>query len=88
MNTHVRSSIVLASIVSSPQLGTGYFKNFARTQREGFDADLDGRIGHLSFGLDWTWLQATYESPATADGSANDTSDAVRIPGTRWNDLH
>ncbi len=63
--------------VSSPQLGTGYFKNFARTQREGFDADLDGRIGHLSFGLDWTWLQATYESPATADGSANDTSDSA-----------
>jgi outer membrane receptor protein involved in Fe transport len=28
--------------VSSPQTGTGYFRNFAKTRREGFDADLNG----------------------------------------------
>jgi outer membrane receptor protein involved in Fe transport len=63
--------------VSSIQLGTGYFQNFARTQREGFDADLRGRLGRVTWGLDWTYLQATYESPAVLDGSANDTSDSA-----------
>ena len=31
--------------VSSPELGTGYFQNFAKTRREGFDADLSGWHG-------------------------------------------
>ena len=62
--------------VSSVQLGTGYFQNFARTQREGFDADLSGRMGPVTWGLNWTFLQATYESPAVVDGSANNTSDS------------
>jgi len=63
--------------VSSVQLGTGYFQNFARTRREGFDADLDGRIGRVTWGLDYTFLLATYQSPATVDGSANNTSDTA-----------
>jgi outer membrane receptor protein involved in Fe transport len=63
--------------VSSVILGTGYFQNFAKTQREGFDADLDGRIGRVSWGLDYTFLSATYQSTETVDGSANDTSDSA-----------
>ena len=50
--------------VSSVQLGTGYFQNFAKTRREGFDADLDGRIGRVTWGLDYTFLLATYQSNA------------------------
>jgi outer membrane receptor protein involved in Fe transport len=63
--------------VSSVQLGTGYFQNFAKTQREGFDANLDGRIGRVTWGLDYTFLVATYQSPAVVDGSANNTSDSA-----------
>jgi outer membrane receptor protein involved in Fe transport len=63
--------------VSSVVLGTGYFQNFAKTQREGFDADLGGRIGPVDFGLNWTFLEATYQSPAIVDGSANNTSDSA-----------
>jgi outer membrane receptor protein involved in Fe transport len=63
--------------VSSVQLGTGYFQNFAKTRREGFDADLDGRIGRVTWGLDYTFLEATYQSPAVVDGSANNTSDTA-----------
>jgi outer membrane receptor protein involved in Fe transport len=63
--------------VSSAILGTGYFKNFARTQREGIDADLDGRIGHATWGLDYTYLNATFQSSETVDGSANSTSDSA-----------
>src|SRR5580658_4531831 len=63
--------------VSSVILGTGYFQNFARTQREGFDADVNGRIGHATWGLDYTFLSATYQSTETVDGSANNTSDSA-----------
>jgi outer membrane receptor protein involved in Fe transport len=63
--------------ISSVVLGTGYFQNFAKTQREGFDADLDGRIGPVTWGFDWTFLSATYQSTETLDGSANNTSDSA-----------
>jgi outer membrane receptor protein involved in Fe transport len=63
--------------VSSVQLGTGYFQNFAKTRREGFDANLDGRFGHVTWGLDYTYLLATYQSPAIVDGAANNTSDSA-----------
>jgi outer membrane receptor protein involved in Fe transport len=75
--------------VSSVVLGTGYFQNFAKTLREGFDADLNGRIGPVTWGFDWTFLSATYQSPATVDGSANNTSDSALsgYPGLSGN-LH
>jgi outer membrane receptor protein involved in Fe transport len=60
--------------IAAPQTGTGYFQNFARTLREGFDADLDGRVGPVTWGLDWTFLSATYQSTETLDGSANNTN--------------
>ena len=63
--------------VSSVQLGTGYFRNFAKTRREGFDADLNGRVGRVTWGLDYTFLAATYQSTEAVSGSANDTSDSA-----------
>jgi outer membrane receptor protein involved in Fe transport len=61
--------------IAAPQTGTGYFQNFAKTLREGLDADLDGRIGPVTWGLDWTFLSATYQSTETLDGSANNTNN-------------
>jgi outer membrane receptor protein involved in Fe transport len=61
--------------IAAPQTGTGYFQNFAKTLREGFDADLDGRIGPVTWGLDWTFLSATYQSVEILDGSANNTNN-------------
>jgi outer membrane receptor protein involved in Fe transport len=63
--------------VSSVLLGTGYFQNFAKTLREGFDADLDGVIGRVTWGLNYTFLSATYQSSEVLDGSANNTSDSA-----------
>jgi len=60
--------------IAAPQTGTGYFQNFAKTLREGFDADLGGRIWRITWGLDWTFLSATYQSTETLDGSANNTN--------------
>jgi outer membrane receptor protein involved in Fe transport len=61
--------------VAAPQTGTGYFQNFAKTRREGFDADLDGRIGRVTWGVDCTFLLATYQSTETLNGSANNTNN-------------
>lgn len=61
--------------IAAPITGTGYFQNFAKTLREGFDADLDGRAGPVTWGLDWTFLSATYQSVETLDGSANNTNN-------------
>jgi outer membrane receptor protein involved in Fe transport len=63
--------------VSSVLLGTGYFQNFAKTLREGFDADLDGRIGRVTWGLDYTFLSATYQSTEVLNGSGNSSSDSA-----------
>ena len=73
--------------VSSPVLGTGYFQNFAKTLREGFDADLDGRIGPLTWGLDYTFLSATYQSNEILNGSGNNSSDSALsgYPGLNGN---
>ncbi len=61
--------------VAAPETGTGYFQNFGQTRREGFDANLDGRIGRVAWGLDYTFLLATYQSTQTLDGSANNTNN-------------
>jgi outer membrane receptor protein involved in Fe transport len=61
--------------IAAPQTGTGYFQNFAKTLREGFDADLDGRNGRVTWGLDYNYLSATYQSTETLDGSANNTNN-------------
>jgi outer membrane receptor protein involved in Fe transport len=69
--------------VASPQSGFGYFKNFAKTRRQGIQADLNGRVGRVSAGLDYTFLDATYQSTETVDGAANSASDtaATGLPG-------
>ena len=61
--------------IAAPQIGTGYFQNFAKTLREGFDAVLSGRAGPVTWGLDWTFLSATYQSVETLDGSANNSNN-------------
>jgi len=66
--------------IAAPEIGTGYFQNFAKTLREGFDADLDGRVGPVTWGFDWTFLSATYQSLETLDGSANN-SNSVALQG-------
>ena len=61
--------------VASQQTGTGYFKNFGKTRRHGVEASVDGHLGRFTGGLDYTFLEATYETTETVDGTANNTSD-------------
>lgn len=61
--------------VASQETGSGYFQNFAKTLREGVQASVDGHFKRVSYGLDYTFLSATYQSIETLDGTANNTSD-------------
>ena len=61
--------------VASQQTGSGYFKNFGKTQRKGVQADVNGRVKRISGGLDYTFLEATYQSTESLSGTANNTSD-------------
>ncbi|MDN2710907.1 TonB-dependent receptor [Janthinobacterium sp. SUN118] len=66
--------------VADNQAGFGYFKNFGKTRHQGVELALDGKAGALDFGVNYTWLQATYQSRETVNGSANSSSDA-EAPG-------
>jgi outer membrane receptor protein involved in Fe transport len=61
--------------VASQETGSGYFQNFAKTLREGFQSSLNGYFKRVNGGLDYTYLSATYQSTETLDGTANNTSD-------------
>lgn len=69
--------------VASQQTGTGYFKNFGQTRREGVQASVDAHIRRVTGGLDYTFLAATYQSTEIVDGSANNTSNTALagLPG-------
>jgi outer membrane receptor protein involved in Fe transport len=61
--------------VSDDASGFGYFRNFGKTRRQGIELGLDGHKGIFSGSLHYTWLDATYRSAETVDGSANSSND-------------
>jgi outer membrane receptor protein involved in Fe transport len=63
--------------VASGQTGLGYFKNFGKTRRAGFQLDASTRLKRASFGGGYTFLNATYQSKEDVAGSSNSTSDAL-----------
>ncbi len=60
--------------VSSPQSGYGYFKNFGKTRRQGLELDLDTEIRRVSLGFNYTFLDATFQSPEEVNGVGNSTN--------------
>jgi outer membrane receptor protein involved in Fe transport len=69
--------------VASTQTGFGYFKNFGKTRREGVELSANDRIGRVVFGGGYTFLDATYQSSETLDGSSNSSNNlaAAGTPG-------
>lgn len=63
--------------VAAQQTGSGYFKNFGKTLREGFDVDVRATSKQLTMGANYTFLQATYQSAESLNGTGNSTSDAA-----------
>ena len=64
--------------VAAPnQTQFGFFKNFGKTRREGFEAGLSRRVGALAVGANYTWLDATYQSVETVNGTSNSTNSTA-----------
>jgi len=61
--------------VASQQTGFGYFLNFGKTLRQGAEISVSGKIKHFRLGGNYTFLDATYQSPQTVAGTSNSLSD-------------
>ncbi len=55
----------------------GYFKNVAKTRREGLEAGVSQKTGALNIGANYTWLDATYQSRETINGAGNSSNDTA-----------
>ena len=62
--------------VASEQTGFGYFRNFGKTRRQGVELGLSSRRGEFSYGVNYTYLDATFQSRETVDGSSNSSNEA------------
>ena len=67
--------------VADNQAGFGYFRNFGKTRRQGLELGLSGKVGSLNLGAQYTWLDATYQSNETVNGTGNSSNDTA-IAGT------
>lgn len=72
--------------VADDASGFGYFRNFGKTRRQGIELGLDGRVEQVAFSLNYTYLEATFQSSEMVNGEANssnvDENISVR-PGDR-----
>jgi outer membrane receptor protein involved in Fe transport len=64
-------------VAAPSQSQFGYFKNFAKTRREGVEAGLSAKAGKLSLGANYTYLDATYQSVESVNGTGNSTNDVA-----------
>ena len=63
--------------VASEQTGFGYFLNFGKTRRDGLELELSQDWRQWSIGSNYTFMNATYQSPQTIDGGSNSTNDSA-----------
>jgi outer membrane receptor protein involved in Fe transport len=63
--------------VTSEQSGFGYFRNFGRTRRQGLEAGADSRLGPVTLGVGYTFLDATFQSAESVNGESNSTNLAA-----------
>jgi outer membrane receptor protein involved in Fe transport len=66
--------------VADDQAGFGYFRNFGRTRRQGVELGVTANAGDLTFGANYTFLDATYRSREVVNGAGNSSNDAA-APG-------
>src|SRR5882672_11234450 len=71
----------------SSSASSGFFTNFGKTRRQGVEAALERSEGKFSWALNYTLIDATYQSSAVLFSRANSTADAngdIRVsPGNR-----
>ncbi|PUA16932.1 TonB-dependent receptor [Glaciimonas sp. PCH181] len=73
--------------VADNQSGYGYFKNFGQTKRQGIELGLNKKLGNLDIGGQYTFLDATYQSAETVNGTGNSSNTLAQAgsPGQEGN---
>ena len=71
--------------VANTTSGLGYFKNFGKTQRRGFEGSLAKKFDKLSLRGNFTFLDATYQSPEAILSENNNSGieTTVDVPSER-----
>ena len=61
--------------IASNTSGSGYFQNVGKTQRQGIELGLNGKIDKFSFVANYSYVEATFQTSFTESSSSNSTSD-------------
>ena len=60
--------------IASRQTGFGYFHNFGKTRRRGVEAAASAQFHNLNPGIEYTYLEATYESTQVIEADSNSSN--------------
>jgi outer membrane receptor protein involved in Fe transport len=70
--------------VADDQSGYGYFKNFGKTRRQGVELGLNSKLGALSLGANYSYIDATFRSHEQVNGGSNSSNEGSG-PGLEGN---
>jgi len=60
--------------IASEQTGYGYFANFGKTRRQGIELALSGKFLQVDAGINYTFLDATYQSSQVIQSGSNSSN--------------
>jgi outer membrane receptor protein involved in Fe transport len=61
--------------IASSASGSGYFQNVGKTLRQGVELGVNGTADKFSFAANYSYVDATFQSPFSASSSANSSAD-------------
>ena len=68
------------------QKGAGhYFKNFGETRRQGIESGFSGEVDRFNYGLNYTYLLATYQTAETVGSTYNSSASSGLISISKGN---
>ena len=62
--------------IASKASGSGYFQNVGKTLRQGIELGMNRKANRFSFAANYSYIDATFQSPFTESSSANSGADA------------
>jgi iron complex outermembrane receptor protein len=62
--------------IASNTSGSGYFQNVGTTLRQGIELGMNGKVDKLSFAANYSFIDATFQTPFTESSQSNSSQDA------------
>ncbi len=62
--------------IASGSSGSGYFQNVGNTMRQGVELGLNGKVDQFSFVVNYSYVDATFQTPFIERSSSNSAADA------------